>query len=187
MTSGHSRVPAIVCAASAFVLALAGLQSKLLADWWLENLAIAAFFAALAWSWQRDIRLSSASLWMLFALLCLHEYGAAYAYATPVGEWMKQFLGPSRNHYDRLVHFLYGALTIRGFREAAKGSTLIALQSVLATSALYEILEWLVAAVVDPGLGAEFVGAQGDDFDAPKDMALAFCGALLMAQWVRKK
>ena len=49
---------------------------------------------------------------------------------------------------------------------------------VLATSAVYEMLEWLVAAAVDPSLGSEFVGAQGDDFDAAKDMALAFAGAL---------
>ena len=49
---------------------------------------------------------------------------------------------------------------------------------VLATSAVYEMLEWLVAAAVDPSLGSEFVGAQGDDFDAAKDMALAFAGAV---------
>ena len=180
----HTRtfsMPAIVSGASALVLAVAGFQSRILADWWLENLVIAAFFAALAFHPRWRMSLSPTSLWMLFALLCMHEYGAAYAYATPLGEWMRQLPGlAGRNHYDRLVHFFYGVLTIRGFREVAGGSSLAGVQSVLSTSALYEIIEWIVAAMVDPSLGSEFVGAQGDDFDAAKDMALAFCGAFVM-------
>ena len=144
-------MPVALSAASAFVLAIAGLQSRVLADWWLENLVMAAFFVALAWSRRMREMLSPASLWMLFALLCLHEYGAAYAYASA---------------------------DVRAFRELVGGSSMVAVQSVLSTSAIYEMIEWLVAAAVDPSLGSEFVGAQGDDFDSAKDMAMAFCGAL---------
>ena len=179
--------PAAVAATSALVLVVAGLQSRILADWWLENLAIAIFFGALAMRPQLRGSLSTASLWMLFALLCLHEYGAAHAYATPLGEWMRGIPGlSSRNHYDRVVHFLYGVLTVRGFRELAGGSSVAAVQAVLASSALYEIFEWLAATIVDPNLGTDFVGAQGDTFDAAKDMALAFIGSLLAIPWLRR-
>lgn len=49
----------------------------------------------------------------------------------------------------------------------------------MTTSAIYEIIEWAVATLVGPSLGKEFVGAQGDDFDAAKDMALAGLGSAL--------
>ncbi|BDC48708.1 hypothetical protein F183_A10240 [Bryobacterales bacterium F-183] len=121
---------------------------------------------------------STSSMWLLFLLLCLHEYGAAYAYGTPFGEWMRPYWGAERNHYDRFVHCMYGVLSFPAFRELSGGSRLQAVNWVLATSAIYEMLEWLVTAAVSPQLGAEFVGVQGDDFDAAKDMALAFAGAL---------
>lgn len=186
-STARNELPGTLCIAAALILALAGLNSRILADWWLENLVIAAFFAFLAWSPRVRETLTPTSWWMLFLLLCLHEYGAAYAYTTPFGEWMRQFPGlAERNHYDRLVHFLYGVLTVRAFRELAGGSSLTAIQSVLSTSAIYEIIEWLVTAMVDPVLGSEFVGAQGDDFDAAKDMALAFLGSVSHSTLLRR-
>ena len=55
---------------------------------------------------------------------------------------------------------------------------LCGLQAILSTSASYEIIEWTVAASVNPEIGTEFVGAQGDPWDAEKDMALALGGSL---------
>ncbi len=46
----------------------------------------------------------------------------------------------------------------------------------LALGALYEVAEWVVAGLVDPRLGLEFIGAQGG-WDAAKDMGIAFVGA----------
>lgn len=169
--------PALAAAWCALAIAISGFFARSHADWWLENLVIAIFFGAIAWNWRR-LPLSTSSIWLLFLLLCLHEYGAAYAYGPPVGEWMRPYVGMDRNHYDRLVHGMYGVLSFPAFRELSKGSRVQAINWVLATSAIYEMLEWLVTAAVNPALGAEFVGAQGDDFDAAKDMALAFGGAL---------
>jgi putative membrane protein len=53
------------------------------------------------------------------------------------------------------------------------------MELVLAFSALYEIIEWGVAARVDPAAGLAFLGAQGDVWDAQKDMLLAGMGATL--------
>jgi putative membrane protein len=47
----------------------------------------------------------------------------------------------------------------------------------LAISALYELLEWAVAAAT--GSAAEaFLGTQGDVWDTQKDMAICLAGAL---------
>ncbi len=50
---------------------------------------------------------------------------------------------------------------------------------IAATSALYEIIEWLAAANVDPAAGLAFLGSQGDIWDAQKDMLLATTGAVI--------
>ena len=48
----------------------------------------------------------------------------------------------------------------------------------LAFSAVYEIIEWGVASRVAPAAGLAFLGAQGDVWDAQKDMLLAAAGAM---------
>ena len=50
-----------------------------------------------------------------------------------------------------------------------------------AGSALYEMIEWLAAEAFGGELGAAYLGTQGDQWDAQKDMALALAGSLL---WV---
>ena len=46
---------------------------------------------------------------------------------------------------------------------------------------LYEVIEWVVAAIVDPEAGTAYLGTQGDEWDAQKDMGLALLGALIAA------
>jgi putative membrane protein len=49
----------------------------------------------------------------------------------------------------------------------------------MSSSMLYELVEWAAALAFGGGLGAAFLGSQGDPWDAQKDMALASLGALL--------
>ena len=49
----------------------------------------------------------------LLILICIHSIvlfiGGHYTYAeVPVGNWAKDFFGLSRNHYDRVGHFMQG-------------------------------------------------------------------------------
>ncbi|MDH5338015.1 MAG: DUF2238 domain-containing protein, partial [Nitrospira sp.] len=50
---------------------------------------------------------------------------------------------------------------------------------ILAQSGLFEIIESVVAAFVSPELGNAYLGTQGDEWDAQKDMTSAFGGAAL--------
>jgi putative membrane protein len=51
--------------------------------------------------------------------------------------------------------------------------------TVLGLSALWEIIEAWVTRMVHPELGPAYLGAQGDVWDAQKDMAAAMYGSLL--------
>ena len=47
---------------------------------------------------------------------------------------------------------------------------------VLSTSAIYELIEWAGAEVLDGGLGRTFLATQNDRWDPQKDIALAAAG-----------
>jgi len=63
----------------------------------------------------------------------------------------------------------------------AKGfwSYYLPLDVVMATSMLYEIIEWGAAEFFGGDLGVAYLGTQGDPWDAQKDMALAAIGGIV--------
>lgn len=103
------------------------------------------------------------------------------------GESLTELFDLRRNHYDRLVHFAYGMLLALPFREllmlhaGVRGfwSYFLPFDLVLSSSLAYELLEWCAAIVYGGDLGAAFLGTQGDEWDAHRDMALAGLGAAL--------
>jgi putative membrane protein len=127
----------------------------------------------------------------------LHIVGARWNYSyTPYDKWIQSIFGFSidkyfdfkRNQYDRLVHFMYGFLMVIPFSEIysdwfhipSKISKHIAFLFILASSLIYELLEWVVALVLSPEQADAYNGQQGDFWDAQKDMALAMFGAIVM-------
>jgi putative membrane protein len=163
-------------------------------DWLLENLLVFIYAALLVVSYRR-FAFSNLSYGLFGLFLSLHLVGAHYTYAeTPLGFWLQEAFDLSRNHYDRLVHFLFGLLIAYPFRELltrAAGvkqewSYLMVVVTVLGFSGFYEALEAMVAVLVSPELGAAYLGTQGDEWDAQKDTALAFGGAVsaMTATWI---
>jgi putative membrane protein len=156
-------------------------------DWFLENLLAVTFVALLVLT-RRRFRFSSLSYCLIVIFLTLHAVGAHYTYAeVPFGFWLKDLFALSRNPFDRLVHFAYGALLFYPVREllvrlaGVRGfwSYYLSVTTILAQSGLFEVIEAVVAVIVSPELGSTYLGTQGDEWDAQKDMAAAFAGALL--------
>ena len=156
-------------------------------DWLLENLLV-FFYGGLLVITYRRFSFSDRSYLLFTVFLSLHLVGAHYTYSeVPIGFWLQDTFGFGRNHYDRIVHFMFGLLIAWPFRELlvrAAGvrrgwSYLLAVTVVLAFSGFYEVLEGLVAMIVSPDLGAAYLGTQGDEWDAQKDTFLAFGGAVL--------
>jgi putative membrane protein len=162
------------------------IDPKYPADWLLENVLIFIFFPFIIWM---DKKLNFTLLTMIFLLIfaSLHSLGSHYTYAEMEHfNGISQFFGFERNHYDRLVHFLFGLLLFRVLFEmiiesvsSVKTALFFTVTLILAISTLYELLEWLAVIVFQPELGMAFLGIQGDIWDAHKDSALAFLGALV--------
>ena len=176
---------AFVCVLVWVITAIAPVDRQ---AWTLENILVALVALVLVFT-HRRLQLSNAS-WLFFALfLLLHLIGAHYTYAKmPLGLWAKDFFGFSRNHFDRVAHFGFGFFLaypvrelIRRFSGIARGwSFWITTGVILGVSGLFEILESIVAEIVAPGQGVNWLGGQGDEWDAQNDMLSAMLGALAM-------
>ena len=176
---------AIICALVWIITAIHPVDRQ---AWVLENILVVIFVAALAFT-HRRLQLSNSSYLFIVLFLLLHMVGAHYTYAKmPLGLWAKDFFGFSRNHFDRVAHFGFGFVLAFPVRELLlrfsgirRGwSFWIAAGVILAVSGFFEILESIVAEIVAPGKGVDWLGGQGDEWDAQNDMLSAFLGALLM-------
>jgi len=163
--------------------------------WVLENVLFVIAIPLLALTYRR-LTLSRVSYSLIFVFLCLHAVGAHYTYSlVPYDQWATQLTGTSvneslgwqRNHYDRFVHFLFGALLGYPVRElfvrvaGARGfwGYFLPLVMMMAASMVYELIEWWAAVKFGGDLGMHYLGTQGDEWDGQRDMALASLGALL--------
>ncbi len=160
------------------------------ADWLLENLPTFVGVPAAILGYRR-FRFSNRAYVQATLFLILHTIGSHYTYSeVPAGFWMRDAFGLARNHYDRVVHFSFGLLMVRpirelGFRRGREPRAFaifaFSVAGVALWSVLYEVTEWLVAARVDPAAGTAYLGTQGDQWDAEKDMGLAVLGAVIGA------
>jgi putative membrane protein len=156
-------------------------------DWLIENLLVFIYGAILVFTYPW-FKFSNFSYVLITVFLSLHLIGAHYTYSnTPVGFWLQPIFDFERNHYDRIVHFCFGLLIAYPFREVLlrltkvkkQWSYFLTVSVILAFSAFYELLEAMVAMLVDPELGNAYLGTQGDEWDAEKDSFLAFSGAVI--------
>lgn len=129
-----------------------------------------------------------------FALILIG--GGAYTYArVPIGFEVQEMFGLARNPYDRFGHFFQGVTPAMLGRELLlrtsplrPGKWLFALLvlACLGISAAYELVEWAAAVFWGDG-SVEFLGTQGDPWDAQWDMFMALLGAagaqLLLGRW----
>ena len=129
---------------------------------------------------------------LAYTIIALHAMilmlGGHYSYAkVPLGFWMEDWFGWTRNNYDKIGHFMQGFGPAIYTREIlARTSPLkrgkwlgfMSLAVPLAFSALYEIFEWL-ASLSDPTDTEAFLGTQGYIWDTQSDMFLCLIGSIV--------
>ena len=153
--------------------------------WWLE--VIPALIALLVLALTRhSFPLTS----LTYALILIHAVilmvGGHYTYAeVPAGQWLQEWMGGTRNNYDKLGHLAQGfvpaivarEILIRHHVIARRGWLgFIVVSICLAISAFYELIEWWVALLSDEA-AESFLGTQGYVWDTQSDMFLALLGA----------
>jgi putative membrane protein len=134
-----------------------------------------------------------------YLLMAIHAtilmIGGHYTYAeVPLFNWIRDVFELSRNHYDRLGHFVQGFVPAIIAREIllrksplkrGKWLFFIVVSICLAISASYELFEWRVA-VTTGGAADAFLGTQGDVWDTQEDMSFALIGAIVSLLTVAK-
>ena len=137
---------------------------------------------------------------LTYTLIAIHAMvlmlGGHYSYAkVPLGFWMEDWFGWTRNNYDKIGHFMQGFAPAIYAREIlvrtsplrpGKWLGFLSIAVPLAFSALYEIVEWL-ASLSDPTDTEAFLGTQGYIWDTQTDMFLCLIGSavalLLLTKW----
>ncbi|MBR4783902.1 MAG: DUF2238 domain-containing protein [Fibrobacter sp.] len=129
----------------------------------------------------------------LYVVMALHMVvllvGAHYSYAkVPLGFWMEDWFGWTRNNYDKIGHFMQGVTPALVMIELLRRKTplktngwtgFIAVCVAEAISALYEIIEWM-ASLGNPTDTEAFLGTQGYIWDTQTDMFMCLIGATVV-------
>ncbi|KDD69032.1 membrane protein [Pseudomonas mandelii PD30] len=191
----HQRYDLTLLMLFVLIVVVSGYSPRSRVDWALEN-QLVLFLVGTLVAVSGRFRLSAVSISLVFVFLCIHELGSHYTYAkVPYDQWcsaltgvsLDKALGLHRNHFDRLVHLSYGVLMAYPIREVLvrltplRGFWLVfmALNIILSTSAIYELVEWIGGAYLGDDTSRAFIGAQNDPWDSQKDMAMAVAGAFV--------
>ena len=166
-------------------------------DWFMENVLVWIAFIVIA-RFGNAMRISRTSYLLIALFLVMQIYPSHYAYQPAIGNWISSLFESPRNSFDRVIHLFFGVLLfipiMECFQEAVgmsrKTAMLCSVLAIAALGAVYEVIEWCMMVMLNPQAGAEFVGAQGDPWDAQKDMALALLGSVTtyvgVSLWQRK-
>lgn len=155
---------------------------------WILEAAPALVGLAVLVGTYRKFKFSTA----LYAVFTIHIIlllvGAHYSYAkVPLGFWMEDWFGFTRNNYDKIGHFMQGVTPALVMVELLRRTTplktagwtgFISVCVAEAVAAVYEIIEWL-ASLSNPNDTEAFLGTQGFIWDTQSDMFMCLLGAIV--------
>ncbi len=138
------------------------------------------------------------------AFIAVHCIAARWLYSNvPYDAWLRAAIGWSpqatfgweRNHFDRLIHLLFGlcfapmlgAHARQRWAVSVAQAFALAVLAIMAVSLIYEWLEWAIALLLSPEQAEAYNGQQGDVWDAHMDMLLATLGALACWPWMDRR
>lgn len=181
-----TNFPATLLAAYLVLCAVLAVNPFDQMTWFVENLTVWIIVSVLIGLYAKGIRFSNPAYGLMAVLIYLHTIGGHYTFALVPFDWVTDFFGFQRNHFDRIAHFSVGfyAFAIAEWlwaKRLVNNRFLLFTYPVfvIATVAMsYELIEWVYAASAAPEAGAAYLGSQGDIWDAQKDMLADTLGAL---------
>ncbi|WP_200762455.1 DUF2238 domain-containing protein [Nitrosophilus alvini] len=153
--------------------------------WIAENVTVLLVVIPLVLTYKR-FRFSNTAYFLMSIWVYMHTIGGHYTFARVPFDFVNDFFGWERNNYDRVAHFTVGfyAYAIAELLDRKKlvNSKIILflfpIFSIFTVASVYEIIEWIAVVFFNPEAGIDYVSAQGDIWDAQKDMLLDGLGAI---------
>lgn len=163
--------------------------------WIAEMIPVGLIFLLLVFTYSKfqfsNIAYTLMSFWLVF-----HTIGGYYTFAHVPFSFITELFDFQRNHFDRMAHFSIGlyayAMAEFVYKKNYMSKTLamiFGLLFIISLAGVYEIIEWIYAVTDGGEAGIEFLGSQGDVWDAQKDMLSDTLGAitsLILFRFVHK-
>lgn len=155
------------------------------ATWWAEIIPVTSVFLLFVFTFKK-FRFSNIAYLFAAVWLYMHTIGAHYTFERVPFRFFNDFFGQERNQYDRIAHFAIGfyAFAVAELVQRKNWITnrafifLFALFSIMSLAASYELIEWIYAVKFGGTRASDFLGSQGDIWDAQKDILADTLGAL---------
>lgn len=155
--------------------------------WIVESITSFVPVAILIYLYFTESKFSNLAYIMMGIFPIMHIIGAHYTFANVPFDLFNHLFGFTRNMYDRVAHMTVGFyafgisefLFVKNLVNSKFVAWTYALFTIMAIAAAYEIFEWQYAIYSDPSAGIAVLGAQGDVWDAQKDMLMDTIGAAI--------
>jgi len=187
LNAKHSRIHLFLLLSALGCLIWSGIRPAGQFNWLMETLPAIVGGLLLVVTYRR-FRLTTVSYVLVWFFSLILMTGGHYTYAdVPIGNWARDAFGLSRNHFDRFGHFFQGVIPAMLVRELllrtsglrrGKWLFVVSASVALSISAMYELFEWRYAVQFGGKQADDFLGSQGDIWDAQKDMWMALLGAV---------
>ncbi len=162
--------------------------------WFAENLPTFALCIMLVLTFKK-FRFSNTSYMLITFFVMVHTVGGHYSFERVPFDFGNNLLSylnldfvfpAGRNNFDRISHFLIGILAypvaelfyVKKWVTNVSTAILLGIIGLGFWGALYEIIEMIYAILVGGDSASDFLGSQGDIWDAQKDMMLDILGAV---------
>ena len=152
--------------------------------WIVEVIPVIVIYFLLIFTYKK-FKFSNISYGLMLFWLVGHTIGGHYTFANVPFDIVTNLFDFERNHYDRIGHFVIGffAYPMAEFLTRQKYTnpiiaSIFSLFFMMSVACTYEIIEWAYAVIEGGNTGIEFLGSQGDIWDAQKDMLADTLGAI---------
>ena len=153
--------------------------------WIVEVIPIVAVFILLIFTYKK-FQFTNISYTLLLMWMIWHTIGGHYTFVNVPFDFITELFNFQRNNFDRVGHIIVGfyAYPMAEFLTRKKYANVIVasffgLFFIMSIAAGYEIVEWAYAVIDGGDTGLEFLGSQGDIWDAQKDMLADTIGAIV--------
>lgn len=185
-SSSRATIPALLLGGYLAVFTWGAIAPHDRATWWVENVPIVILVGVLVAMWMRGIHFSPLAYVFMAILPYWHTVGGHYTFERVPFGWFNRLFGFERNMFDRIGHFSVGfyafgimELLLARHMMTRRLATMFAIFAIAFVAMSYELIEWGYAAYGgNAEAGANFLGSQGDVWDAQKDMLMDTLGAV---------